>query len=424
MATPLAQRHLDAEKDAIFRTIQAGILIVDAEEHAILDANDAALKMIGRAKEAVLGRCCHTFVCPAQKGKCPITDLHTPVDSSERVLLNACGNRVPILKSVVRIELEGHPCLLECFLDLTERKRTEEDLKRAQGELLNASRLAGMAEVATSVLHNVGNVLNSVNVSVTLLSDQVRESKLVNLSRAAALIRQHANDLGNFITHDPKGQQLPLYLEQLADLLIHERSSLLQELESLRKNVDHIKDIVVMQQSYAQVAGVKETVKLVELVEDALRMNVGALGRHEVQVLREFDPGSPLEITVEKHKVLQILINVIRNAKYACDDSGRSDKRLTVRVSSNAEAVEISVADNGVGIPAENLDRIFNHGFTTRKNGHGFGLHGSALAAQEMGGALRAQSDGLGKGATFTLRLPPATKSEPTTACARGGNSG
>jgi len=273
-------------------------------------------------------------------------------------------------------------------------------------------------------LHNVGNVLNSVNVSVTLLSDQVRESKLVNLSRAAALIRQHANDLGNFITHDPKGQQLPLYLEQLADLLIHERSSLLQELESLRKNVDHIKDIVVMQQSYAQVAGVKETVKLVELVEDALRMNVGALGRHEVQVLREFDPGSPLEITVEKHKVLQILINVIRNAKYACDDSGRSDKRLTVRVSSNAEAVEISVADNGVGIPAENLDRIFNHGFTTRKNGHGFGLHGSALAAQEMGGALRAQSDGLGKGATFTLRLPPATKSEPTTACARGGNSG
>jgi len=406
MPTHFTERHLDVEKDAIFRTIQAGILIVDAEEHAILDANDAALKLIGRPKETVLGQCCHTFVCPAERGKCPITDLHTTVDSSERVLLNASGNRVPVLKSVVRIELEGRPCLLECFLDLTERKRSEEDLKRAHGDLLYASRLAGMAEVATSVLHNVGNVLNSVNVSVSLLSHRVRRSRLVNLSRAAALMNQHANDLGAFMTQDPKGAQIPQYLQQLADYLVHEQSSLLQELESLRKNVEHIKEIVAMQQSYAKVAGVTEKAKVTDLVEDALGINAAALGRHGVQIIREFDPASLPEIIVEKHKVLQILVNLIRNAKYACEDSGCLDKRLTVRMTSNNEGVQISVTDNGVGIPPENLVRIFNHGFTTRKDGHGFALHSGALAAQEMGGDLKVSSNGLGKGATFTLRLP------------------
>jgi len=410
MPTNLPEQRSDAEKEAIFRTVQAGILIVDAEQHAILDVNAAALKLMERPKDGVVGECCHNFVCPAERGKCPITDLHTTVDSSERVLLDACGNRVPILKSVVRVVLNGRPCLLECFLDLTERRRTEEDLKRAHGELLQASRLAGMAEVATGVLHNVGNVLTSVNVSATLLSNQIRQSKLADLSRAAALMREHPNDLGTFITQDPKGQQLPKYLEQLADYLVREQGSLLQELESLRKNVQHIKEIVALQQSCAQVAGVTEVVKLGELVEDALRMNAAALGRHDVQVIRDFEPASLPEIIVEKHKVLQILVNLIRNAKYACDDAGRPDKRLTVRVTGGDEGIEISVTDNGVGIPQENLVRIFNHGFTTRKHGHGFGLHSAALAAREMGGTLRGQSEGLGHGATFTLRLPPATK--------------
>ena len=410
METSHTERQLDAEKDAIFRTIQAGILVVDAERHVILDANAAALKLIGRPRDGVLGHCCHSFVCPAEQGKCPITDLHTTVDSSERVLLDANEKRVPILKSVVPVELNGRPCLLECFLDLTERKQSEEKLKKAQEELLDASRLAGMAEVATSVLHNVGNVLNSVNVSVNLLSDQVRESKLANLSRATALMCEHANNLGEFLAHDPKGKQLLPYLEQLAGYLVAEQDSLVHELKSLRTNVQHINDIVAMQQSYAQLSGVTETVKPSELVEDALRINAAALGRHEVQVTRDFNTASLPEVTVEKHKVLQILVNLIRNAKYACHDSDRKDKRLSVRVSSDADQFEIVVSDNGVGIPQENLTRIFNHGFTTRKDGHGFGLHSSALAAQEMGGSLNVHSDGPGQGATFTLRLPRTAK--------------
>jgi C4-dicarboxylate-specific signal transduction histidine kinase len=160
-----------------------------------------------------------------------------------------------------------------------------------------------------------------------------------------------------------------------------------------------------MQQNYARVAGLTETIKVTDLVEDALQMNLDALARHDVKIIREFDPQIP-EITVEKHKVLQVLVNLVRNAKYACDESGKKEKCMTVRVANGDDRVRISVIDNGVGIAPENLTKIFNHGFTTKKEGHGFGLHSGALAAKDMGGALRAQSEGAGKGATFTLELP------------------
>jgi C4-dicarboxylate-specific signal transduction histidine kinase len=140
------------------------------------------------------------------------------------------------------------------------------------------------------------------------------------------------------------------------------------------------------------------------LVEDALRMNTGALARHEITLVRDFAPVPPL--TVEKHKVLQILVNVIRNAKYACDESAHKDKQIKLRIFQREQWVCVAVADNGVGIAPENMTRIFNHGFTTRKDGHGFGLHSGALAAAELGGKLTAQSDGPGQGATFTLELP------------------
>lgn len=289
--------------------------------------------------------------------------------------------------------------------DITERKQAEAKLEIAHRELVQASRRAGMAEVATSVLHNVGNVLNSVNISASVVSDKLKKSKIANIARVAGLMREHAADLGEFMANDPKGRQLPDYIAQLAEYLSKEQTSLINEIESLRKHIDHIKDIVTMQQDYAKISGVTETVRVADLVEDALRMNAGALVRHDVQLVREYHPHVP-EITVEKHKVLQILINLIRNAKYACDESKSPDKRLIVRVKNGDDRVCIVIIDNGVGIPPENITKIFNHGFTTRKVGHGFGLHSGALAAKEMGGALLVYSDGLGKGATFTLELP------------------
>ena len=292
----------------------------------------------------------------------------------------------------------------ELSAEIAFRERAQQELEATHKRLLEASRLAGMAEVATGVLHNVGNVLNSVNISASLVADSLKRSKAANLAKVVALLKEGADDLGAFITADPRGMQLPSYLGQLSDHLAAEQAALLKEMDLLRHNVEHIKEIVAMQQGYATASGVTETVKVADLVDDALRLNEGALDRHGVRVIREIEATPP--ILVEKHKVLQILVNLIRNAKYACDESGRTDKQLTVRLSNDDHRVQIAVIDNGVGIPKENLTRIFAHGFTTRKDGHGFGLHSGALAACELGGRLSAHSDGAGKGATFILELP------------------
>jgi PAS domain S-box-containing protein len=291
--------------------------------------------------------------------------------------------------------------------DITPLKQAEAKVEAMTKQLVDSSRMAGMAEVATSVLHNVGNVLNSVNISVTVISDKIKESKTSGLAKAVALMREHADDLSDFLAKDPKGRQLPGYLASLAERLAEEQIVISRELAELRNNIEHIKEIVAMQQAYAKVAGVLEVLSPAELVEDALRLNAGAVQRHHLQIIREFEP-TPA-VLVDRHKVLQILVNLIRNSKYALDDLGHADKLMTFRIRRHGpERVAISVIDNGVGIRPEHLSRIFEHGFTTRKNGHGFGLHSGAIAARELGGSLIVQSDGPGRGAAFTLELPAA----------------
>jgi PAS domain S-box-containing protein len=291
------------------------------------------------------------------------------------------------------------------LLDVTERRQTAAKLEDAHRELIAASRQAGMAEVATSVLHNVGNVLNSVNISASMISDSLKASETANIARVVALIQEHSENLGEFITKDPRGKQIPGFLAALSQHIAVEQSTILKEADTLKQHIEHIKNIVAMQQSYAKVAGITETVNVVDLVEYALRLNLESLERHNVQLVRQYDPRLP-EITLDKHKVLQILVNLIRNAKRACDESGKGEKILSVMLRNGSGYLKISISDNGIGIPPENLTRIFSHGFTTMRGGHGFGLHSGALAAKEMDGTLAVHSDGLGKGATFTLELP------------------
>ncbi len=283
-------------------------------------------------------------------------------------------------------------------------QRTQE-LKTVQAELVTAARVAGMAEIATDVLHNVGNVLNSVNVSAGLVSHRVRTSKALGLEKVVQLLNAHTADLGNFLDHDPKGKMLPDYLGKLSEALIAEQKTIVNELAQLSKSVDHIKDIVATQQSYAGVARVLGEFRLSDLIDDALRMCAGALSRHQVTVVKEFSDMPPM--LLDRHRVLQILINLINNAKNAMGNASEQTHQITVRLRSTpAHAVQIQVQDNGEGIPPDNLTRIFAHGFTTRKDGHGFGLHSCILASREMGGSLTVHSDGPGRGAMFTLELP------------------
>ncbi len=294
---------------------------------------------------------------------------------------------------------------LDLSREIAERQRTENELDRTHRQLVDAARQAGMAEIATGVLHNVGNVLNSVNVSATLVGDRLRSSKLGDLRRAVELMSEHADALGRFITEDAKGKLLPNFLAMLAEHLDAERRVMLEELDALADNIDHVKTIVAMQQSYAGVAGVEESVALNELIEDALKMNASSLTKYGIEVVRQFDPLP--RVAVEKQKLLQILVNLIANAKDALIETIGRRRRLTLGVSLDAaDRVQIEVTDRGVGIPPDDLARIFSHGFTTKRHGHGFGLHTSANAAKEMGGRLTAHSDGPNRGATFVVDLP------------------
>jgi len=286
-----------------------------------------------------------------------------------------------------------------------ERKRAGEELEAMTNQLVAASHQAGMAEVATGVLHNVGNVLNSVNVSTTLIQGSLRRSEVATLTKIAGILNEHASDLAEFLTQDARGQAVPALIKRVAGQIAQEHAQLEKEHSAVARNIEHIKEIVAMQQSYAKVSGLLEEVSLAALLDDAVAINQAGLGRHRVTVLRQYEEVPP--VMTDKHKVLQILINLINNAKYALDGARRSDKQLTLGICAvNGSRVKVSVQDNGIGIPAENLTRIFSHGFTTRSKGHGFGLHSGANAAKEMGGALSAASDGPDRGAIFTLELP------------------
>jgi PAS domain S-box-containing protein len=290
-------------------------------------------------------------------------------------------------------------------------ERTTE-LQDTHKRVVELARESGMAEVATSVLHNVGNVLNSINTSVTVLKDIQQRSVAAMLRPTATLLQQHATDLPEFLTQDETGRRLPEFLDALAEDYAHEKGAVQEELKRLERNIGHVNTVVSVQQTYAGVSGIAEHVSVRNLIEDALQINAVTLEKSRIEVVREYQQN--VQGAFDKHRVLQILVNLISNAKFALLASPRGDKKLTLRMSLRDHWVEIEVADNGIGIPEEIHNKIFQFGFTTRRTGHGFGLHSSAIAAQEVGGRLSFQSEGAGHGASFKLELPVLNEAQST----------
>ncbi|MCP1456024.1 DAHL domain-containing protein [Pseudomonas kilonensis] len=335
-------------------------------------------------------------------------------DRQYHIYLGACASLMALLMIYLAVRLvRSYAVINQINQQLqTSNERLEErvqertrELMEAERELVDAARMAGMAEIATNVLHNVGNVLNSVNISAELVTRKLRNSKTIGLTKAVKMMNEHAEDLGQFITHDEKGRLLPRYFNELVDSIAAEQTVLIDELAQLTKSIDHIKEIVTTQQTYAGAARLIEPLNVSDLFEDALRMNSGALSRHHVTVIKEYQDVPA--IMGDKHRLLLILINLISNAKFAMSHISEHPREMTLGIRILDETtLSLSVKDRGEGISPENLARIFNHGFTTRKDGHGFGLHSCALAAVEMNGRLHVHSDGPGQGALFTLEVP------------------
>lgn len=316
------------------------------------------------------------------------------------------GRVFPVEVSQVFINYDGEEYIFAFARDITKRRRDEKERARLASELQDAARMAGMAEVATGVLHNVGNILNSVNVSACTIRRKLERSALSNLERVSDLIRENEGSIADFIRDDNRGKMIPEYIQKVTGVLLKERNLVNVEFDDLEKNVDHIKEIISVQQSMATTSGLLQELSPNELIKDVLVANKASLANHDISFVEEIDE-SISQFTSDKHRILQILINLVKNAKDALVESKIQDPEIKICVQAkNEDQVVFQIIDNGVGIPSDMLEKIFRHGFTTKKSGHGFGLHSCANAATELGGKLTARSEGAGKGATFELTLP------------------
>lgn len=305
--------------------------------------------------------------------------------------------------------------------DITVQKKIEDELRRYQTqleemvqertqhienlnkELLETSRQAGMAEVATGVLHNVGNVLNSINVSVNITSRALQKLETQNITRVSQLLQEHKNNLGYFLDQTDKGQQLTEYLSQLSGFQDKLLGTLNEELKSMENHVNHVKHIVRMQQSHTHAKAIKEVVYLSEVFDQAITISGLKSDRLKIELETEYD--EPDQIEIEVHKLLQILVNLLSNARESVLSNDDKDKQIIVRTQCNEQYIQISIEDSGVGIDEPDQDRVFSMGFSTKPDGHGYGLHTSANLAAELGGMINAKSKGKGEGACFTLRI-------------------
>ena len=324
------------------------------------------------------------------------------------VFVNELGRRAAIALENARLYADvqrGKAELRRANDELEQRveERTRE-LKQAQVRLVDTAREVGMSEVASNVLHSVGNVLTSAGISLETMYRAVGSSRAGRLKQATALLLEHREHLADFLAPGARGHHLPDYLSAVADELMGEQTRLLEDMDAMGRHIEHIRAIVQVQQNYARTALMPEECDLAQLIDDALRIQLAALQRHGVSVQRKLSPVPRLK--VDKHKVLQILVNLISNAKDALDAVPEGSRNLSVRLTAQGKLACIQVMDDGRGIAPEMRERLFVHGFTTRKDGHGFGLHTSALAAQLLGGSLKLESEGPGKGAVATLELP------------------
>lgn len=280
-----------------------------------------------------------------------------------------------------------------------------DNLSDSQNRLIELSRKAGMSDMAAGVLHNVGNVITNANVLSSAMASQLGESKLVGMKKSADMLRAHANELDRFLSSDPRGKQLPLYICQVTDHLEREQDDMRHHLQALDTNLQHVSQILEAQQQLATGAAVLQSVNVEQLLDDAIGMQQASLDRYGISVRRI---GQVLPtIRIDRGKVIQVLVNLLGNAKDAVREQSPHRREIQVVVSVPQEgSVTIDVRDRGCGIEAANLEKIFAGGFTTKSDGHGQGLHFCALAVTEMKGALSVKSEGPDRGATFSLTLP------------------
>ncbi len=408
-----------AESESKFRTLfeKSADAILLGNEQEFFDCNPAMLKMMGcETKEELLLLSPYEVSPETQPdGSDSAEKLHEYYRGAlekgsehfEWVNKRVDGSEFNTEIVITSFPLGEKHVLHKVFRDITERKQTEDALRDAQLKLVETAHSAGMAEIATGVLHNIGNILNSVNISTEEISLTLKNSKLRGFLKANEMVKKNMDRLSAFFNEDPKGKLIPGYYISLGDAIFDEHDLMLEEIKALTTKVSMMRDVISTQQNYAKASLYTEDVVITDIIEDAIKLQVASLNKQGVKIKREYIH-SPTGM-VPKVKLVHVLTNLIKNGKEAMSQNAKEHKTqdMVIRMEQIEENTsEIRIYDNGCGIKKENLDKIFNHGFTTKEHGHGFGLHTCANFMTEMGGSLLAESDGEGKGSVFIVRFP------------------
>ena len=403
--------EMDAESPACIQAIESMRLKLESEQQMYTARFDSIIKV--RRKKTVLLLLGY-FVCVACLWQWISRMLTKPLSqlTLESQQAKKEQRKVEIVHSGPMEVRQLSRSLSDLVVSLTEQieehQRTRAERQRLHRELIDTSRKAGMAEVASEVLHNVGNVLNSMNVSATVISKQLNDSVLERMLQINDMLNEHQADLPRYLANDERGKQVPQAINFLTTRLANEREKQLAEVKLLQDSISHVRKVIQNQQAFARVANVMEPIGVTEIVEEAIRLNGKSSTAAHVKVIRELD--TEIEIRSDRHKIQQILVNLISNAIDATMNNQVNNRIIRIGLKVQEKDVCIEVTDNGIGITADQLKKVFTHGFTTKKTGHGFGLHSSAIAAKVLGGSLRVQSEGAGLGATFLLTIPQETQ--------------
>jgi C4-dicarboxylate-specific signal transduction histidine kinase len=304
-------------------------------------------------------------------------------------------------KSYWDLHLRISKATMQLLKEINERKKAEKKADELSQQLIFAARRAGMSDIATSILHNVGNILNSVNTSISIIAQTIQSMDLTRLQQVIKIINEHTN------TQQKSNDKIIPAFEYI-NLLLNDweenKKKISGEVGSLQMNVETINKIITTQQSLSGNIGLIEKTSLQEIINDSLMINKTAIEHDKIEIIRNLKFEGTID--TDRVKLLQILTNLIKNSIDSLRESKNTNKKIIISLQEEEGQVLLQIIDNGIGILAENKNKIYNYGFTTKKKGHGFGLHASALAAKEMGGSLISDSEGENKGATFTLTLP------------------
>ena len=267
----------------------------------------------------------------------------------------------------------------------------------AQTQLAEASRAAGRSQVASTVIHNVGNVLTNVNSLLDVVTDRVDGMRLAPLSKLADRLAEEENN-GALMAATPK------YLKGLATTLESDRETISEMMSTLHDNIRHIHDVIRDQQRHTGHDVQRDAVALIDVVNEAIGCCHARLRQDAIEV--EVCGCLDVQVHSDRSLLLQSVINIIGNARYALREMDGEARKLEITAVREEGTIKVRFTDNGIGMTSETREKVFDAHFTTRGTGSGLGLHFCANAIDRLGGTIYAESDGPGKGATFVVELP------------------